>query len=345
MDYREYGPDMYRRDGYPEGWGRERRSVDYEPRGRVVERYRVRRNFEGFGGRPDPDRWRDRSVEGWRPEHGDARGGDADRGWHGWVGGEGFAPRGREGGWERGFEDEWRGRERSGTIHREYGGREFQDPPRDYGPYGDERGFGGRGFGRQGHAGGYDGGYRSHPTGYESYRHDHPGYTGGRPSGHDFGRCEPDWEERYQAPSYFDDRAAPRWRDGYGAQGGETRQVGYGRFGVQPRSEGAFSGRGPRGYRRADERIREDVCDRLCDHPGVDASEVDVSIRDGEITLQGSVPDRWMKRLAEDLAEGVQGVNQVHNHLRVAQPGSETQASPVARSSAAPARSRTTTGV
>jgi hypothetical protein len=328
MDYREYERDMYRRDGYPEGWGRERRTVDYDPHGRVVERYRVRRDFEGYGGAPEPDRWRDRPLEDMRgPAHQHGR---VEGGWRGWVGGEGFSPRHREGGWrehderhehrhgyrhegwDRGFEDEWRGREPMGTVHREYGGREFREPPREFGGGYGRRDVGGQ-YGRTG---------------------DYPGYTGGRPVYQAPVRREPDWEERYQGDfgtGSSDDWGAPGWRDGYGGRGGRTRQVGYGQFGATPRPEGSFSGRGPRGYRRGDDRIREDVCDRLCDHPGIDAGEVDVSIRDGEVTLQGSVSDRWMKRMAEDVAEGVQGVRQVHNHLRVADHASEVTANPATR--------------
>lgn len=327
MDYREYERDMYRRDGYPEGWGRERRGVDYDPHGRVIERYRVRRDFEGYGGRPEPDRWRDRPVDDW---HHGGHAGRVEGGWRGWVGGEGFAPRGHEpeyygrrdeGVWERRHDDDWRGP--TGTVHREYGGRSFREPPPEIGRhYG--RGFGGRDFGS-------DRGFG-----------DYPGYTGGRPTHQELGRREPVWEGRYGGdfgPAYADD-AGERWRDGYGGPGGQTRQVGYGQFGATPRREGSFSGRGPRGYRRGDDRIREDVCDRLSEHPSIDAGEVDVSIRDGEITLQGTVPDRWMKRMAEDVAESVQGVRQVHNHLRVAAFDAEEQASPAARPTTTPARAQ-----
>jgi hypothetical protein len=41
-----------------------------------------------------------------------------------------------------------------------------------------------------------------------------------------------------------------------------------------------------------------------------------VSVSRGEVTLDGTVPDRWEKRLAEDLTEGVFGVTEVHNRLR-----------------------------
>ena len=83
------------------------------------------------------------------------------------------------------------------------------------------------------------------------------------------------------------------------------------------RGMGWYTGRGPRGYQRSDSRINEDVCDRLCDSPDVDATDIDVRVANGEITLSGSVSDRDQKRRAEDLIEQVSGVREVHNNLRV----------------------------
>jgi osmotically-inducible protein OsmY len=77
-----------------------------------------------------------------------------------------------------------------------------------------------------------------------------------------------------------------------------------------------FRGRGPKAYRRSDERIREDVNDRLTDHQYLDASDIDVSVKEGEVTLSGKVFDRTDKRLAEDVAESVTGVKNVQNNLR-----------------------------
>jgi len=77
------------------------------------------------------------------------------------------------------------------------------------------------------------------------------------------------------------------------------------------------SGRGPKGYVRTDERIREDVCDRLSWDDEVDATDITVRVENGEVTLEGSVETRHMKRLAEDIAEGVSGVTDVHNTVRV----------------------------
>jgi osmotically-inducible protein OsmY len=82
---------------------------------------------------------------------------------------------------------------------------------------------------------------------------------------------------------------------------------------------GRFSGRGPKGWQRSDDRIREDVSERLADHPHIDASEIEINVNNGEITLTGTVEDRQSKRLAEDIAESVSGVREVHNQIRVQQ--------------------------
>ena len=84
-------------------------------------------------------------------------------------------------------------------------------------------------------------------------------------------------------------------------------------------TRGPHTGRGPRNYQRSDERIKEDVCERFCEHGQLDASDIDVQVQNGEVTIHGSVNDRWAKRMAEDVAENVFGVKEVHNQLRVTQ--------------------------
>ena len=93
----------------------------------------------------------------------------------------------------------------------------------------------------------------------------------------------------------------------------------YGPAGTQggPGARGSFAGRGPRGYRRTDDRIREEICERLTDHPLLDASDVDVDVQEGVVTLTGRVSVRAEKHLAEDIAEEVWGVHDVENRLRV----------------------------
>ena len=80
------------------------------------------------------------------------------------------------------------------------------------------------------------------------------------------GRWGGEREERGGAPSY-----------GPGSYGGG---VGSYSGGIGPR-RGPFAGRGPKGYHRSDERIREDVSDRLTDHPDIDATEIEVTVHEG----------------------------------------------------------------
>jgi len=87
------------------------------------------------------------------------------------------------------------------------------------------------------------------------------------------------------------------------------------------RPQGQFSGKGPKGYQKSDERLQEDICERLTEHGEIDASEIEVKVQQGEITLSGTVQDRESKRLAEDIAESCSGVKEVHNQIRVNRSG------------------------
>ncbi|MFC3079310.1 BON domain-containing protein [Phenylobacterium terrae] len=77
-----------------------------------------------------------------------------------------------------------------------------------------------------------------------------------------------------------------------------------------------YDERRARGRYDPDERIWRDVCDRLEDDRHLDARDIEVDVRGGEVTLRGMVEDRDQKRRAEDLAE-VAGVVDVHNHLTI----------------------------
>ena len=106
---------------------------------------------------------------------------------------------------------------------------------------------------------------------------------------------------------------------GYGAYGAES----YGRAHMDRSADlgmpGGYRGRGPRGYRRSDERIREDLNERLLLDTELDATNIDVEVRDGEITLAGTVGSRYDKRRAEGIAESVSGRTHVQNNLRIFQ--------------------------
>jgi osmotically-inducible protein OsmY len=85
------------------------------------------------------------------------------------------------------------------------------------------------------------------------------------------------------------------------------------------RRPGEHRGRGPKGYQRSDERIRDDVSDRLTDDPHIDASDIEVTVSSREVILSGTVARRFEKRHAEDIAESVSGVEHVQNNLRIRQ--------------------------
>lgn len=78
------------------------------------------------------------------------------------------------------------------------------------------------------------------------------------------------------------------------------------------------SGKGPKGFVRSDERIHEQVCEALTDHPEIDASQIEVEVVAGEVTLKGTVSNRAIKRLAEDVLHDLKFVKEVHNHIRSA---------------------------
>ena len=82
-------------------------------------------------------------------------------------------------------------------------------------------------------------------------------------------------------------------------------------------NSGVHKGKGPKSYKRTDDRILEDINDRMCDNPYLDASEIEVTVKDGDVILTGRVEDREAKRLAADIGEEVKGVQNVENRLHV----------------------------
>jgi hypothetical protein len=78
-----------------------------------------------------------------------------------------------------------------------------------------------------------------------------------------------------------------------------------------------FTGYGPKGYERSDDRIYEEVCEALMRHREVDASNIGVFVSKGIVSLSGRVINRRMKKMAELLALDQPGVKDVRNELIV----------------------------
>ena len=49
----------------------------------------------------------------------------------------------------------------------------------------------------------------------------------------------------------------------------------------------------------------------------LDATDIEITVKGGEVTLEGTVSDRRSKRVAEEIVEGVRGVRDVHNRLTI----------------------------
>lgn len=129
----------------------------------------------------------------------------------------------------------------------------------------------------------------------------------------------------------IDERSGGRGRsvqERMGYQGGSSYRVepvsypsgspgqGYAGYGLA-RGAGPHRGKGPVGYRRSDDRILELVCEALTDADQLDASQIEVSVSNGTVTLSGIVEDRYAKRDAEACACSIMGVRDVRNLLRL----------------------------
>jgi osmotically-inducible protein OsmY len=210
-----------------------------------------------------------------------------------------------------------------GMGRRDYQNEENRLGGANYDRYGDQGRYGqGQSFGG-GHGGYSSGNYSGSNYGRSDYGSGRSEYGSGRSDsnwgrssygnrdydrgdyrGRDYGRGDSEersWWDRTtdEVSSWFGDEEAQRRRE---------------RDRVQ-----SYRGKGPKNYSRSDDRIKEDINDRLSDDPFVDASDIDVTVTNGEVTLTGSVDHRSTKRRAEDLAEAVSGVKNVENRLRVMQ--------------------------
>jgi hypothetical protein len=114
---------------------------------------------------------------------------------------------------------------------------------------------------------------------------------------------------RYGDDYYLRDRGA-----GYGLTSAGPVSYAYASYWRVP---GPYAGTGPKGYKRSSDGLKEQVCERLENDGRVNASEIEVEVDDCEVTLVGKVPSREQKRFAEDCAESVHGIKDVHNRLTI----------------------------
>jgi hypothetical protein len=120
-----------------------------------------------------------------------------------------------------------------------------------------------------------------------------PGFTGGY-YGFGTGSLEPDW------------RAGRRQQ--LGEEGGREPDWRHSEHHYPP---------GPKGYQRSDERLREDISERLMEARYIDSSDVTVEVSGAKVVLEGTVPERRMKHAIEDLVDACPGVQDIENRIRV----------------------------
>ncbi len=150
----------------------------------------------------------------------------------------------------------------------------------------------------------YNAGSTSYGRSYESSRFPEDRESDSSPS---YGSYNRDYStQNYSDRDY-------RGSQSYSGRGDHLREDNYG----SSRTTGRFEGRGPKSYTRSDDRIKEDICDMLTRHSEIDANDIEVEVKNGEVTLSGSVTERRMKHMAEDLAERVSSVKEVTNNIRV----------------------------
>ncbi len=80
---------------------------------------------------------------------------------------------------------------------------------------------------------------------------------------------------------------------------------------------GRATGRVGEGDNGIDERMRQDVCDRLMQLGPVDCTQIGVSVVNGIVMLEGTVPTDEFKQRVLDAVSAVAGVETIESRLQI----------------------------
>jgi BON domain len=159
-----------------------------------------------------------------------------------------------------------------------------------------------------------------------------PGFTGGAYAyGNGPRERSLPLEDEYSDESSVSYEQGPRqqYDQQYGQRFGQQPRYGqpqygqrpsYNPYGGYPETRARRFGGGPKGYQRSDERLREDISERLMESHYIDSSDVSVEVRGAKVVLEGTVPSRQMKHAIEDLVDVCPGVQDIDNRVRVGNP-------------------------
>jgi hypothetical protein len=255
-----------------------------------------------------------------------------------------FAPRGAMPGSQRRFSPDYQGSPYGPEDFRQGSGQREMPPQGQYARQGQRPFAGGRAFdadaatdnprfrqarfqGGIPQGGGYardydDGDYEAPYGGYSTSQHGYGDSWSGYGRG-GYGSMGGQGFEQDSIGTTYSAAPSSAYGQAPGSYGGGYSQglSGRGGYGPTPGYPGAspwsHAGKGPKGYTRSDDRLREDLSERLMRDPDVDASDINLDVRNGKVTLTGSVSDRRTKHYVEDLSEDCYGVQDIDNRLTV----------------------------
>lgn len=165
----------------------------------------------------------------------------------------------------------------------------------------------------------FDEGYSARGN-QRSYRNDPRGSVGNR-SGMG-GRAEDrSWTSERESDNFRDrttgredrdwwDRATDEVSSWFGDDDAERRRR-------MDKMQGPHSGKGPKGYTRTDEKLKDEINERLYHDSHIDASDIEVTVLNGDVTLTGMVESKLIKRRIEDIIELIPGIKDVENRLKI----------------------------
>lgn len=175
--------------------------------------------------------------------------------------------------------------------------------------------------------GGYSGGYGSQSGNHGSQGYGNQGYGSqgyGNQGYGGQGHSSSERREQFERDNYRNDYSGGMQSAGRGLMGGSDENYSgptSGQYGFQggyadSGRSGSMRGSAPKNYKKSDDRVRDDVSERLVNE-GYDCSDMEVNCQNGIVTLTGEVCNRDVKHGMERSASNVHGVQDVQNQMRV----------------------------
>lgn len=145
-------------------------------------------------------------------------------------------------------------------------------------------------------------------------RNQHPGGVTGIPIEDDFDLDEMDFNPKHGEAYYYRGKRSEPARNAdlsIGPSGTSWNRD------LDQRNDKSYYGKGPKGWKLSDEKLREKVCEVLLHSHEVDASEMEVKVEEACVYLSGNISSKGMKNVAEDLVGSIPGVEDVFTRLKI----------------------------